>query len=124
VARDPRDPAAREDTGLLGELVGRARVNASTDAAILAFGVFADADDIDVGRGASAEGRGDSRQQPDRTEIYVLDEAPPKRKKQLASRNVVGHFRIADRAEIDRVELRELLDRRGIHHAAGAEIDV
>jgi hypothetical protein len=37
---------------------------------------------------------------------------------------VIGHARIANRAEIDRVELQQLIDAVGIHHAAGLKVVV
>jgi hypothetical protein len=83
-------------------------VHAPAQAAVLALGVFTHADDIDVGRAASGKRRGDPGQQPDRAQVYVLSQSTPKRQKQLARGDVVGDLRIADRAEIDRVERPEL----------------
>ena len=50
VAQDPLDAVPREDAGLLRDLVRRADVDAAADAGVLAFGVLAHADHVDVRR--------------------------------------------------------------------------
>ena len=117
-------PLPREDAGLLGQLVRRAAVQPSADAAVLALGVLAHADHVDVGGAAAGERRRDAGQQPHRPQVHVLPEALPQRQDQLARRDVVGHARIADRAEIDRVELQQLIDAVGVHHPAGLQVEV
>ena len=62
--------------------------------------------------------RRDARQQPHRPQVHVLPEPLAQRQDQLARRDVVRHPRVADGAEVDRVELQQLLDAVGVHHPA------
>ena len=91
VARDALDAVAREDAGLLGHFVRRADVQAAADAGVLALGVLAHADHVDVGGAAVGERRGDARQQPHRPQVHVLVEALAQRQDQLPDRDVIGH---------------------------------
>ena len=65
---------AREDAGLLRHLVRRADVDASADAGVLALGVLAHADHVDVARAAVGERRGEPGEQPHRPQVDVLIE--------------------------------------------------
>ena len=66
----------------------------------------------------------DARQQPHRPQVDVLVEPLPDRQDQLPHRHVVGHARIADRTEVDRVELLQLIEAVGVHHPAVAPVEV
>ena len=82
VAQDPLDAVPREHAGLLGHLVRRAAMDAAADARVLAFGVLAHADHVDVGRAAVRERRGEAGQQPHRPQVDVLIEALAERQDQ------------------------------------------
>ena len=71
-----------------------------------------------------AERRVDARQQPHRPQVDVLLEALAERKDQLARRNVIRHARIADRAQVDGVELAHLLEPVGVHHPAVPQVEI
>jgi hypothetical protein len=124
VARDPLDPLAREDAGLLGQLVWRTAVQAAAHAAVLPLGVLAHADHVDVGGAAVGERRADAGHQAHRPQVHVLPEPLPQRQDQLARRDRVRHARVADRAEIDRVELQELVAPVGVEHLPLFEVVV
>ena len=57
--------------------------SAAADAGVLALGVLAHADHVDVGRAASASGDVEAGQQPHRPQVDVLLEALPQRQDQL-----------------------------------------
>ena len=105
VARDALDAVAREDARLLGHLVRRADVHAPAEPGVLPFGVLAHADHVDICRRPVRERRGDTGQEPHRPQVDVLLEALAQRQDQLPDRDVIGHARVANRAEIDRLEL-------------------
>ena len=86
--------------------VRRADVHAAADARVLALGVLAHADHVDVGRRAVRERRGQAGQQPHRPQVHVLLEALPERQQQIPHGDVIGNCRRSDRAEIDGVERR------------------
>ena len=54
--------------------------------------------------------------QPHRPQVDVLIEALPDRQDQLPDRDVIRHRRIADRAEVDRVELLQPIEPVVVHH--------
>jgi hypothetical protein len=81
-------------------------------------------DHVDVGGDAAAERRGDARQEPHRTKIDVLLQRLAKGQDQLTRGNMVGDSRIADRTQVDGVELPDLVEPVSIHHPSGAEIEV
>src|SRR6185295_16040343 len=66
IADDAFGALAGEDRGLHHDLIRGARPQASTDAAVLALRVLADADEVDLLRCAIAEGALDTRQELDR----------------------------------------------------------
>ncbi len=117
VAQNPFDAVTREDAGLLRDLAIGADVDASADARVLAFGVFADAHHVDVRRAAIGQRRRQSRQQPHRPQVHVLLEALANGENQRR-RRAVGNAWRADRAEIDRIERRQALEAVGVHHPA------
>ena len=87
--------------------------------AVLAFGVLAHADHVDVGGAAVGQRRGDAGQQPHRPQVDVLAEPLAQRQDQVARRDVVGDARVADGAEVDRVELHARCSTpSGVHHPA------
>ena len=113
-------PCAREQAGLLGHFVRRADVNPAAEAGVFAFRVLAHADHVDVGRGAIGERRGEAGQQPHRPQVDVLLEALAQRQQQIPDRDVIGHRRRADRAEVDGVERGRALESVLVHHPAVA----
>ena len=71
-----------------------------------------------------ASGPGTPGQQPHRTQIDVLIEALSNREDQLPHRHVIRHRRVADRAEIDRVEILEAIEGIRVHHRSRAAIEL
>ena len=124
VTRDAFDPSPREDPGLFGKLVRCSTVEAATDPAVLALRVLPDAHHVDVRRRSSPQRRIDARQQAHRPQVDVLPQLLAEGKDHLPCRDVVRHARVADRAEVDRVELEHLLDPVRVEHAPCAEIEV
>ena len=108
----------------VGQLVGCANVEPPANSAVLAFGVLANAHHVDVGGAASGQWRRDARQKPHGPQIDVLSQALPERKDQLTRRDMIGDTRIADCAQINRVELENLLDRVAVEHATVTEIEL
>ena len=96
----------------------------AAEAAVFPFRVLADADHVDVFGRAVGERRRHARQQPHRPQVHVLVEALAQRQDQLPDGHVVGHARIADRAEEDRLELLQLLEAVRVHHPAVADVEV
>src|SRR5262245_33240706 len=97
---------------------------AAADTAVLTFRILANANDVDVRGGAPRERRADAGQQTNGSEVDVLHQPATQRQEQFAGGDVIRNVWIANRAEIDRVELQQLIDRVAIHHAAVAEIEV
>ena len=71
-----------------------------------------------------SERRRDAGQQSHRAQVDPLSEALAQRQDQLTRGDVVGHPRIADGAEIDRVELHQAIDAVVVHHATVLEVVV
>src|SRR5207248_3094460 len=113
---DALDAAAGENADLLRDLVGRADVEPAADAAVLPFRVLAHADHVDVRGRPSGEWRADAGHQPHRPQVHVLIEPLPDRENELPDSDVVRDRLIADRAEIDRVELLQPLETIVVHH--------
>jgi hypothetical protein len=91
-----------------GGLDRQSLVRAPAHARVLAFGVLADHDPVDVLRVRErALHAGQHARGP---HVRVLVEALADRQAQAPERNVVGHLLAADRAEEDGVELLELLE--------------
>ena len=122
--RDSLDAVACKNARLLGHLVRRADVQASAEPGVLPFGVFPHADHVDICRRPARERRGDTGQKTHRPQIDVLLEALAQRQDQLPDRDVIGHARVANRAEKDRLELLELIEPVRIHHPALAAVEL
>src|SRR6185437_7712989 len=103
VADDALDAVAGEDVHLQADLVAHADVHAAAGAGVLALGVLAYAHHVDVGRPPPRQRRRHAGQEPDRADVQVEVEALPDRQQQPPQRDVVGHGRRADGAEVDRV---------------------
>ena len=103
---------------------GVPRVQAPADAAVLALGVLPHADHVDVRGAAAGQRRLGARQQPHRTQVHVLPETLAQRQDQVARRDVVRHARVADGAQVNRVELQQARDAVGVQHAAVCQVVV
>lgn len=115
-AQDALDPGTGEDRGLDRDLVRRALVHAPAGAGILALGVLADAEDIEVLRAQRAL---DARQQAMRADVGILHERLADRQQQAVQRDGIGHLRRpADGAEQDGVETAQGLDAVFGYHTA------
>src|SRR5258708_37835704 len=80
-------------------------IDAPADVAVLAFGVLADDNVVDVPRLAAGERAGQSLEKAHRPQVDVKIEQAPEVDEQTPDRDVIGHQRrIADGAEIHRVE--------------------
>ena len=88
-------------------------------AAVFALGIFADHDEIDLF--VFDRGR-ETRKQLDRTEIDILVETDADREEQLTQGNVIGHAGETDRAEQDRIAVRQDLHAVIGHHVSGFEV--
>ena len=94
------------------------------DAAVEVFGVFADDDEVDVGRAFVAQRRLDAGEQFHGAKVDVLVEAEAEVEQQLALEDAGGDFGVADGAEEDRVELAELVEVVGRQRFAGFEVAI
>ena len=93
--------------------------HAAADRRILALGVLAHHPEIDVAGLAVGERARHAGHQTDRPQVDVLIEFAPEQYERAPQRNMVGHpIGHADRAEIDRVVLADLLFPVLRHHAA------
>ena len=102
--QDPVDALAREHRLLEHDLALGALEHPAADRRILALGVLADDDEVDVARLAIRERCRDARHEPARAEVHVLVEAAPELDQRTPQRDVVGHRgRPADGAIEDRV---------------------
>ncbi len=111
-------PAAREDGRLDADLARMSLVRTATDPGVLALGVLAHEEHVDVARPAAGERAGHALQQPHRPHVGPEVEALPDLEDQAPERDVVGDVGPADGAHQDRVDRPELLDRIGGHHRA------
>ena len=92
--------------------------HAAADRGILALGVLAHDEEVDVARLAAGERAGHARHQPHRAQVDVLVELAAELDQRAPQRDVVGNLlRPADRAEEDRVVLADLLLPVLRHHA-------
>ncbi len=121
-AQDALDARAGEDRGFHGHLVGRADMDPAPGSRIFAFGVLADAEDVEAFR---AKRPFDARQKPVRPDVRILPERLADRQKQAVQGNGIGHLGgPADGAEEDRVEGAQRLDAVCGHHRAGLAVEV
>ena len=102
-------PARVKTATSVADLDRQPAVRAPADAGVLALGVLADDDPVDVlaVRRAGSSRPGSTRAGP---HVGVLVEALADRQAQAPERDVVGHLLAADRAEEDRVEALQLLE--------------
>ena len=121
-AQDAFDPGAGEDRGLDRDLVRGALMQPAAGASVFAFGVLADAQDVEA---ALSQRPLDPAQQPVRPDIGVLHEGLADRQQQTVKRDRVRHpRRPADRAQEDRIETAQGLDAVLGHHPPGRQIGV
>ncbi|MNU93254.1 hypothetical protein D3C71_831930 [compost metagenome] len=92
-------------------------MNTSAGAGILAFGIFADAEDVELRR---LERAFHTRQQPMGADIGILHEALADRQKQAVQGYRIRHFRRpTDSAEQDGIEAPQCPDAVCRHHRTG-----
>ena len=120
-AHDALDAAAGKNGGLDRDFIGLVLVHEAADLRVLALGVLADDDEVDVAAFRFRERRLDSRIEIRRANVRVLIEGAPDRQQQTVERGVIGNLRVPDRAQQDRVAWLEQIDRSRRHHAAPAE---
>ena len=114
--------AAREDGLLDGKFVFRAGIEPPADIGVLAFIIFAHHAEIDLA-GSKILYRGlDARKQAHRPDVCVLLELAANRNQQAPQRDVIGHARVAYRAQKNRIEGPELFESVFRHHASGFQI--
>ena len=90
----------------------------SADLGVLALGVLADDDEVDVRGRATGQGRAHSRQEPHRPHVHVLVEAAADGDQQAPERDVIRDVRGAHGPEQDRVEGPQPLEPVRRHHDA------
>ena len=106
----------REDRHLDPDLAGQTTMRATADPRVLALRVLADEEDVDVVRPATRERARDPRQQPAGSQVRPEVEPLAQLEDRAPERDVVGHRRVADRAEQHRLAPRELLRPVLRHH--------
>ena len=106
---------AREHGQIHANLFRVALMHAPARAGIFAFGVLAHDNPVEVAD--AAQRPFDAGQEPGRAHIGVLVERLADREPQAPQRDVIGHARITRRAEIDRIEGLEGVERILGHHA-------
>jgi hypothetical protein len=87
-------------------------------ARVFAFGIFANDDPVEIGRGAASQRRGEPRKQSSRPEVHVLVETLADGKPETPEGDMVGDVRGAHGAEIDGVKRAQMNERVGRHHGA------
>ncbi len=124
VAQNAVDARPRHHGFLHDHFAIRAGEHAAADRRVLAFGVFADDEEVDVARLPAGERAGHPRQQANRSQIDVLIELPAHQQQRAPQRNMVRHDgRPADRAEENRVVRADpLLPVLGHHPAVPAVV--
>ncbi len=101
---------------LNGDLFLVAPVNVTANVRVLALGVFAYDDDVEISGLASAQRTLDARQKPGWTEVDILPKPLPDRHDQAPNGDVVGSFRPSNRAQQDCVVLAEEVESVVRHH--------
>ena len=104
-ADDPLHALVGVDLFLDRDLVVGARLEAAADADVEPFGVLAEHDEVDVVRRAVLQRAEPLVEQPDRPVVDVEIELEARAEQDVARVAVVGHARIAERADEDGVEL-------------------
>jgi hypothetical protein len=110
------DPGHHADVG--GGFDRVALVHAAADARILAFGILAHDDPVQVFRRATLQRAVDAGQDAGRTHVGVLVEALADLQAQAPQGDVVGDVRIAGGTEQDRVLAAQCVQPIGRHHDA------
>ncbi len=111
------DALAREHRLLEHDLALGALVHAAAHRRVLALGVLADDDEVDVARLAVGERRRDAGHQLARAQVHVLVELAAEQDERAPQRHVVGDRRgPADRAVVDRLERGQLREPVVRHH--------
>ena len=121
-AHDALDAAAGEDRGLNRDFVRLLVVDEAAHLRVLALGVLADHDEIDVAALGLGQRRLDARVKIGGTHVGVLIEGAPDGQQQAVERGVIGNIGMAHGAEQDGVAGLQQIDRAGRHHAAPAEV--
>ena len=121
-AHDAVDAAAGEHGGLDGDFFGLHLVDEAADLGVLALGVLADHDEIDVAAFGPGQRRVHAGIEVGRTHIGVLIEGAPDGQQEAVQRGVVGNFGMSHGAEQDGIAGLEEIDGAGRHHAAPAEV--
>ena len=125
VAHDPVDAAAGEHRRLHHHLLLGALEAAAADRRILALGVLAHDDEVDVARPAARQRRSDAGHQPHRPDVGILIEAAAQPDQQPPERDVVrDQGREADGAQEDRRMAADLLEPVLGHHPAVLDVVV
>ena len=115
-AQDAFDPGAGENGCLDRHLVRRADMHAPAGARIFAFGVLADAENVEV---AAPQRTLDALEKAVRADVGVLREALADRQQQSVQRHRVrNRLGPTHRAEQNGVEATQCLDAVGRHHRA------
>src|SRR4051812_27548149 len=107
-AVDPFHAGTREHGNFGGNFIFEPGMNSSARARVLALGVLADDDPVDLA--CISQVRSDSREETRGADVGVLVEALADRQAQAPEGNVVRHVGRADRAEQDGVELLQLVE--------------
>ena len=108
----------------IGHFVRPAWVEQTADLRVLALGVLAHDDEVDFAGLPAGQRAAHAGVEHGRPHARVLIEAAADRQQQTVQRDVVLQSRIADRAEEDRVERTQPVERVGRHHAAVLEVVV
>jgi len=98
------DTLPRENIGLNRNLVSEPRVDAPTDACVLALGVLTDTEHVDVFRPLVSQRAGDSGKELDRPSVDVEVEPLPDGQQEPPQSDVVGHCWRSHGAEVDGIE--------------------
>ena len=107
MAQDPVDALVGIDLFLNRDFVWRTGLEAAADANVEALGVLAEDDEVHVGGRPVLQRTQPLVEQPDRTIVHVQVELEPRAEQDVARMAIVGHARIAERADEHRVELPE-----------------
>jgi hypothetical protein len=104
MADDAVDPFERVDFFLDRNLVGRSRLEPPADAGVQALRVLTDDDEVDVRAAATLERAEPIVEQTNRPVVHIEIERKARPEQDVARVAVVGHARIAEGANQDRVE--------------------
>ncbi|MNN36056.1 hypothetical protein D3C81_1499310 [compost metagenome] len=123
VLEDAVDATAGEHRFLQHELVLGAFEHAPAQRRVLAFGVFADDHEVDVAGFTTSQRAGYAGEQAHRANVHVLVEVAAELEQRTPQRDVVRDLvGPADRAEVQGVEVFELLEPVVRHHLAVGQV--